>query len=102
MVEMAESIQDVVGDTGNALSDAWSSRAEIMEGVFDKHALNVDERIENLESRFEAVQNRLIVTFAALSTLRTELTELSADNAGPSETLAEVLSAASETLSAIS
>ena len=101
MVAMAEDIDEVAESTGETLAEAWTNRAEIMEGVFEGHAVNVGERIKALETHFETVRDRLVATFATLSALRKELTDLSTDNAGPTETIADALSAASEALSAV-
>jgi len=99
--QMASGIEEMIDSAGRALGESWESRAKIMDEALANHAANISSRISRLEDRFETVRDRLLAAFTALSALRRELTDLTAENTGPAETLAEVRSAASDTFAAV-
>lgn len=94
--ELADNFKEAMEEAGDGLKDAWHSRGEVLDELLESHALNFVSRGEALVARYEAMRGQVLTIFAALSALRTELSELTADNSGPAGDVAEALGAATE------
>lgn len=102
MEAMAGSVGDITENATEVISDTWDARAELLDEVFETHLINFGARVERVQGKFDSVEARVVAVFETLSELRVNLTELTEDNAGPGENLADVLSVISETLSSVS
>ncbi|MEZ5492243.1 MAG: hypothetical protein R3F50_18320 [Gammaproteobacteria bacterium] len=102
MEVMAGSVGDTTKNATDVISDTWDGRADLLDDVFENHVINFGVRVERVEAKFGSVEARVVAGFDTLSELRVNLTELTEENAGPGENLADALGVISETLSSVS